>query len=61
VFLTTKAQLGVAFHDQAAVEEQGVGVLLALREQHKVVRRGADAQVGFGVARARGKGDRRSR
>jgi hypothetical protein len=40
--------------DQAAVEEQRVRVLLALRQQQKVVRGGVDAQVGLALKRARG-------
>ena len=50
-----QAQLGVALHDQAAVEEQGVRVLAALGQQQKVLRVGANGQVGLGVGLAGGK------
>ena len=47
-----EAEVGVAFHDQAAGEEQRVGVLAPQREREVVARPGADRDVGRARARA---------
>ena len=53
--LDHQAQFGVALHGQAAAEEQGVRVFLALRQAQEVMGAGAERQVGGLLFRAGGK------
>jgi hypothetical protein len=40
-----EAQFGVAFHRQPPAEEQRIGVFTPLRQQHEIMRDGADGEV----------------